>query len=494
MTDDHHHLEEITRNVGRDEMNLAEFPIALLSDRAPSDVKTIEYETSNGLLTITGSDDFGLPMASDSEVILALIQITRMKNNFTNPHVRFTLHELHQLLGWPSSGHYYKRAVEALQRWVGVTLRYHMSFWDNEKKKRINANFHILESVIIPPKQTQEEKKTDEEMCEIRWNGIFFGSCQANNLKQLDLETYIQLESSVSKRIYRFLDKRFAKGDFWTFDLCEFAHGNVGLSKNYNPSKIKEKLAPALAELEGNGFIKPLPNSQRYQKADGLWRIVFERGVEQEPPVNLGSSEPAQVDGEPEAPEPLPAFSETALRQIRALADRGVTPAVAEVLVTDFEPERIQTHIEIFDWLQVRKNKRQAENPGGFLADSIRKGYAAPKGFVSRTELRRRDAEEEARRLAAEEAQRLALERERAEEELQSRRALDYIGSLSEQARGQLRADALRRGNAFLVRKYRLAAAKPDTERAEEYLRLVVEGYVLKLLSNDPTEVDLGTA
>jgi hypothetical protein len=98
--------DEFRKNIGRDEMNLAEFPIALLSDRSPSDVKTIQYETSNGLLTITGSDDFGLPMASDSEVILALIQITRMKNNFTDPYVRFTLHELLKVLGWPLSGHY----------------------------------------------------------------------------------------------------------------------------------------------------------------------------------------------------------------------------------------------------------------------------------------------------------------------------------------------------------------------------------------------------
>ena len=35
--------DEFGKNVGRDEMNLAEFPIALLSDRAPSDVKTIQY-------------------------------------------------------------------------------------------------------------------------------------------------------------------------------------------------------------------------------------------------------------------------------------------------------------------------------------------------------------------------------------------------------------------------------------------------------------------
>lgn len=478
--------DEFGKNVGRDEMNLAEFPIALLSDRAPSDVKTIQYETSNGLLTITGSDDFGLPMSSDSEVILALIQITRMKNNFTDPYVRFTLHELLKILGWPLSGHYYKRAVEALQRWVGVTLRYHMSFWDNEKKKRINANFHILESVIIPPRQTQDSRKSDDEMCEIRWNGIFFGSCQANNLKQLDLETYLKLESSVSKRIYRFLDKRFAKSDFWTFDLCEFGYGNVGLSKNYSPTKIKEKLAPALMELERSGFLKPLPAELRFQKANGTWRVVFERGPNATSNDLLGPV----LDLEPVAgpPEPSPAPVEVMLvleipdQLTRLLVERGVAASVAHVLVETYDPELIQTQIEVFDWLQVRKNKRQAENPGGFLADSIRKNYVVPKSFVSRTELRRLNSEQEARRQAAEEAHRKALELEKTEEEAQARRALDYLATLSPADFDLFQAEALKKGNAFLTRKYRLAMAQPDLERSAEYLRLIVEGYALKLL------------
>lgn len=476
--------DEFRKNIGRDEMNLAEFPIALLSDRSPSDVKTIQYETSNGLLTITGSDDFGLPMASDSEVILALIQITRMKNNFTDPYVRFTLHELLKVLGWPLSGHYYKRAVEALQRWVGVTLRYHMSFWDNEKKKRINANFHILESVIIPPKQTQDSRKTDDEMCEIRWNGIFFGSCQANNLKSLDLETYLKLESSVSKRIYRFLDKRFAKGDYWTFDLCEFGYGNVGLSKNYSPPKIKEKLAPALAELERNGFLKTLSPDLRFTKSSGTWRIVFEKGLNSTPVDLLGpvSGAPGELPDTTPAPVEVMVMLEIPDRLTRALVERGVTPLVAQALVSGFDPELIQNQVEIFDWLQVRKNKRQADNPGGFLADSIRKNYAAPKGFMSRSALRQLDADQEKRLQAAEAAHRKSLELEKSREETQTRRALEYLASIPHAKMEHFQAEALKKGNAFLTRKYRLAIAQPNPERAAEFLRLILEGYALKVL------------
>jgi hypothetical protein len=75
--------ESSTELIGRDEMNLAEFPITLLSDRPPRDQKTLCYEDANGKLLITGSDAYGLPTAADADVIVALMQITKNKNNVT---------------------------------------------------------------------------------------------------------------------------------------------------------------------------------------------------------------------------------------------------------------------------------------------------------------------------------------------------------------------------------------------------------------------------
>src|SRR5262245_2552854 len=112
-----------TRVNARDEMNLAEFPIAILSDRCPKGVKTVEFVTSQGTLTITGSDDRGLPTPLDADVIIALIQITKSRNNFTDRKVNFTRYEVIRILGWPDKAEYYRRVDESLERWVGVTLR-----------------------------------------------------------------------------------------------------------------------------------------------------------------------------------------------------------------------------------------------------------------------------------------------------------------------------------------------------------------------------------
>ena len=83
--------------IGRDEMNLAEFPIALLADRTQAGQKTLYFEDEHGRLTVTGSDAYGLPTATDTDVIVALIYLTKQRNNFRDVKVNFSRYELIKL-------------------------------------------------------------------------------------------------------------------------------------------------------------------------------------------------------------------------------------------------------------------------------------------------------------------------------------------------------------------------------------------------------------
>jgi len=118
-------------DMGRDEMNLAEFPLATLADRAPSGAKTLVFEDriwDRGQrqdrirrLTITASDKYGLPTATDDEVILGLVQVTKA-TGFAERQVRFSRYQLIGLLGWRDEGRSYQRLETSLKRWLGVTL------------------------------------------------------------------------------------------------------------------------------------------------------------------------------------------------------------------------------------------------------------------------------------------------------------------------------------------------------------------------------------
>lgn len=265
------------REDGRDEMNLAEMPIALIADRVPAGCKTLVFQGQHGKLTVTGSDAYGLPTAPDADVIVGLIQLTRLKNGFTDPTVPFTRYELLRLLGRADKSQHYRRLDDSLNRWMGVTLVYENAWFDNIVKRRVNAKFHILESVLIYDREDRRilrERQPDLPFSSFTWNKVFFQSCQADNLKRLDLAVYFGLRSAVSRQLYRFLDKRFYQNPDLTFDLPTLAFEHVGLSRNYAAAKIKEKLKPALEELEGIGFLKPASAADRYTSPRrGQWRI-----------------------------------------------------------------------------------------------------------------------------------------------------------------------------------------------------------------------------
>jgi hypothetical protein len=380
----------------KDELNLAEFPIAALTDRIPDGQTTMVFEDRLERrdsppivrrLTITGTHKHGLPTSLDDEVLVGLIQLTKRRSNFTDQRVQFSRYELIELLGWPQSGQSYRRIEEALHRWVGVVLMYENAWWDNAAKSWVDEQFHVLDNVTLydrerwrssarAGKSGKGEKagpKTDKPplpLSSFRWNEVIFQSFQSGNLKQLDLEFYLKLRLPTTKRMYRFLDKRFYRRTRLDFDLRTLACEHIGLSRTYAPTELKRRLKPALEELEQLGFLEPLGPEERYSYVKrGCWRIIFLRGccttAESQGPAALCEHEPAEL--------------------IDALMARGVTRKTAQELVDSHPPSRIRTKIEVFDWLLRSTDKRVGKNPAGYLVASIRSDYQAPSDYQTKT-------------------------------------------------------------------------------------------------------------
>ena len=101
---------------------------------------------------------------------------------------------------------------------------------------------------------------------------------------------------------------------------------------------------------------------------------------------------------------------------VSELTQRGMTATTASELVDTCPAVQIERQIEFFDWRMEREPEKIGQ-PGGYLVDAIKKDYAAPKKYVSRTERRRqeearrakeREAAEQRRREQVEEARQLA--------------------------------------------------------------------------------------
>jgi hypothetical protein len=368
----------------KDELNLAEFPIAALTDRVPDGQTTLVFEDKLERrdsapivrrLTIMGTHKHGLPTSMDDEVLVGLIQITKRRSNFTDARVQFSRYELIELLGWPQSGQSYRRIEEALHRWVGVLLQYENAWWDNAAKSWVDENFHVLDNVTLydrerrRPSSRSRAGKSDKQgaaktplpLSSFRWNEVIFQSFQSGNLKQLDLEFYLRLRLPTTKRMFRFLDKRFYRRARLDFDLRTLACEHIGMSRSYAPTELKRRLRPALEELEQLEFLEPLSAEERYSYVSrGTWRIILIRG------------RGAQADA-----SATPERSEL----IEALKARGITAKTAAALIENHAPGRIQTKIDVFDWLIRNEDKRVGKNPAGYLVASIRADYQAPGDF-----------------------------------------------------------------------------------------------------------------
>jgi len=375
---------------GRDEMNLAEFPLCALAHRLRPDQKTLQFEdrvwderrreTVVRQLTITGADAYGLPTALDDEVLLGLIQLSRLQQ-FADRTVPFTRYRLIQLLGWRQESKSYERIEASLNRWTGVTLSYRNSWWNKARQCWVDEKFHVLDNVRLHHREPNVAAEPGEAVASVFvWNEVLFRSFQAGNLKSLDFDFFRELRSAIARRLYRFLDKRFFHRHRWEFDLRELACEHAGLSRGYDTANLRRKLQPGIAELEQRGYLRACPPEDRFRKiCCGEWRVVFQK-----------------ADGKA-SPEPAPA--EPPDRGcVAALVQRGVAPATARELGRSFPEPHLRTQLEVFDWLVAKHDPKVSRNPPGFLVGSIRDDYAPPKAFLAEVAQRQKHAEATARR------------------------------------------------------------------------------------------------
>jgi Replication initiator protein A len=278
-------LDDYDRSLGTDELNLAEFPLASLASRIEPGQNTLLFEDTiwddganayvNRSLVIAGSDHFGLPTNTDSDILLLLVHLSNVRNGFKSKRVEFSRYELIKFLGWPQDGRSYKRLDESLQRWTSVTLHYKHAWWQRSGQKWRTRSFHILETLELRGK---DEIHDDGLSC-FTWNDVLFESFNSGNLRRIDLGVYFNLELATSRQMFRFLDKRFYKKSKLVFDLAQFATEHIGLSRKYDIFEIKRKLGAAIRELESIGFLRPLTPAERFTKlAPGKWEITLEKG------------------------------------------------------------------------------------------------------------------------------------------------------------------------------------------------------------------------
>ena len=283
---------------GRDELNLADFPISVLQRQQPVDadgkkLDTAVYQANRfdrrsrqrvaQKVTLETSSRHGLPTPADENVILALLYVAKHSHNFTSPVVHFAPRQLFDIMGWAPNSRSYERLREVLRRLKALVIRYENSWWDIEGRAYEAEVATGIISEYELGRQTGGRKKPGAPLpCWVTWTPHFQRSLSNGNLKKLDLERLFSLRLPTSQRMYRFLDKRFYPPHDppeVDMDLHDFACGHIGLSRVDNVAELKRRLAPAIGELEAIGYIAPAEGTERFYKVRaGVWRVKFRTG------------------------------------------------------------------------------------------------------------------------------------------------------------------------------------------------------------------------
>jgi len=307
-------------------------------------IRTRDGQELRQTWTVRAVQGLGLPGTLDQDVYVALLQLVDRQGDVPeNGWIGFSLYELVELLQRTHGGRDYRQVKESLERLSSTSIQSKNAFYRKSTKSYVDDTFHLLDRV-------QHSESTDgsgrrSEKTWVKLSDYFVESYKANYLKGLDADFYWSLNSSVAKRLYRFVDKKRNHQRRWEVGLFAL-RDRIPLSPYKYPSKIKEKLAPAHEELRHKGFLERVTYRKTPDGAHLVCYEIQEGFTKRRPALQLEPSPEVQI----------------AIERLKA---EGVRLDVARELVGKHGPERCLRYSEA---VAFQKNIR---NPAGWLRWAI---------------------------------------------------------------------------------------------------------------------------
>lgn len=341
-------------------------------------------------VTIAPSTAFRLPVTSDQDKYFALQKIIndlKQKNGeVTNP-IAFSSAELLRLLGKRiKTGKNYEDISEWLDVMTTTTVISEGAVYLAGKKKFAKDRFHVFERAISYGQELPDGSVADK-------NYIWLSPWQLENINQnyllpVDFDTYKELKNHIAKALVPLLQIwLYASRDAGSFEkrydeICQM----LDLRQYSALSKIKEKLGPALDELQQHGYlaawaVEPTNNKKHYKVV--LWPgAKFQANARRLTPVEQGREVATVLPFEDElaaAPEPAPVTPPDPL--LGELTRRGILQDAAQaLLVTLAAGQPVLDQLEYADWL-IAQGGKKFRNPPGFYLHLLKGNVMVPETF-----------------------------------------------------------------------------------------------------------------
>lgn len=299
-------------------------------------IRTRDGQELRQTWTVRAVQGLGLPGTLDQDVYVALLQVIDRQGDIPEDGwIGFSLYELVELLHRTHGGRDYRQVKESLERLAGTIIQSRNAFYRKSTKSYLDDTFHLLDRV-------QHSESTDGtgrrgEKTWVKLSDYFVDSYKANYLKGLDADFYWSLNSSVAKRLYRFVDKKRGHQRRWEVNLFAL-RDRIPLSPYKYPSKIKEKLGPAHDELRHKGFLERVTYRKTVENTHLVCYEIQEGFTKRRPALQL---------------EPTPEV----LIAVERLKAEGVRLDVARQLVGKHGPERCLRYSEAVSFQKNIRNR-----------------------------------------------------------------------------------------------------------------------------------------
>lgn len=428
--------------IGKDEMNLVEFPITLLSRRHVSDQKTIEFSdcisgTNKEIIKrewiLTGSDKFGLPLVQDNDIWLALLFLG--KDQILNSRkIYFTRYEICQVLGWKPGGNKYQRIEDSLNRLASVSIFAKNSFWDNSKKSYVTKNFGIIDDYEIFDYGNKKERNDSSPSSYVNINEVVYESIKSGYIKNLSMNFYSSLSGDIAKRLFRYLDKKSYNKNRYEINLHDLAYTHMGMEEETYKylSDITRKLTAAHNELIEKGFLQ----SAEYKETTSYktFKVVYTFSDKKKMLQKVDQTKLFKI-----CAEPKDQIRKSGNKTLDNLIEIGITEHVARQILKNYPEDKIKAQIEALPF-------RKAKDPAAILVKSIKEEWSPSSGYKNHIESKKRAANNKAKKEAEEKRNAERLEK-----------IEKYLAKLSKKERKALENEAMVRaeheGGEF-VRKF----------------------------------------
>ena len=256
---------------GRDEMNLAGNPFALLQAASKSGQTHIRREWLRTLAsgktvlaswTVNGDAKLGLPGPSEELLYLVLLQLTREERDTTGlwpQTVHFSRHNVFARLGWSGNSRDYALLRDAFFRLQAVSIQTIYAFHDPRTGGPMPAiAFNLIDSFAFSEEKSARKGRGNAGLSWFKWSDTLHASFEAGNVRSLALDFTLSLDLPISRRLFRLLEllRHAYKPALPEVRMDIFQlRDRLAMTDYKFPSKIREKLAPALAELKERGYL-----------------------------------------------------------------------------------------------------------------------------------------------------------------------------------------------------------------------------------------------